>query len=100
MGDQTTKKPGVVSAIFRELGVGEKDKEFLRDTVIDTVKVVAKEGVKEQLFGKSRKKDIPITKVHKYIDAFKDGWWLPAAIMGSMMFVMLGIKWFFKMLMG
>lgn len=93
--NDTEKKPGVIRGLMHELGIDDADKKFMKDTIVD----LAKEGVKEQLFGKSRgKRDIPITKLHKYLDAVKGMWWVPAAMAGSIMFVLLAIKWFFALL--
>lgn len=94
--NETDKKPGVIRGLLNEIGFDDADKGFFKDTVKDLVK----EGVKEQIFGKSRRnREIPTTKLHKWIDALKGAWWVPAAVMGSMMFVALGIKWFFKLMM-
>ena len=70
----------------------EDIKKNLGIDIGDIAGTVAKDYVKENVFGKGRRPTSPRGKFGRTLEALKDAWWVPAAVYFSFMIALIGGK--------
>ena len=70
----------------------EDIKKNLGIDIGDIAGTVAKDYVKENVFGKGQKNYTPRTKFGKTLEALTNAWWVPAAVYFSLIIAIIGAK--------